>query len=92
MELAIEPVNEEPEKLVIYTRYKTRFIYWLISLPYMVLCIWITLIGLLLILDSLFDVIRKFGIKFPRKYTKYFAPIGFLLIITGIFLNQRGIC
>lgn len=46
--------------------------------------------GLMLIIDSLFDLSRILGIKIPRKYAIYFAPLGFILIILGIYLNIKG--
>lgn len=58
----------------------------------MKVCIIIVIIGLILIIDSLFDVLRQFGLNIPRKYTVYFAPLGFLLIVIGLFLSQRGLC
>ena len=54
-------------------------------------CIILSLMGFFLIIDSLFDVSRRLGIKIKRKYTRYFAPIGFLLILLGLYLVLANI-
>lgn len=49
------------------------------------------IVGFLLIVDSFFEITRKFGLKIPRKISRLFASVGLILIVIALFISQRGL-
>lgn len=53
------------------------------------LCLTLLIVGLILLVDGIFGVLRRVGLPIPPQVG---APLGFLLIILSTMLNSFGIC